>query len=591
MGNAASQSDSKKNMFYNEELIESIDLLASKLIFEQSFQELQNLKDTNYCNEVAILTQRLLKQKLNKINVNMILNRVVFGAQEQDLFIIDPNGLKKLKNIDDRGYDKYKMCSYVSHFYTQIFQAYSAIVTAINPVYVYTDSENKQHIRTVFDDISAEHKNKADIGLRSMCSRRIEYLKPIQMGEEKMTLTTKHYCNMNKKGTEIPILKKEINKPESEEEVAPSKEEEGEKEKEGEKEGEEDTVEKAEKVVESITKEESATKKDSEAEAEAEAEESESEESESEESEVEEEKTPDTNIKDEEFIKQVAKRVAEIQKQTAGQKGEDDEDKSEEEDGAEDEEDNEDEAGDEEEDGAEDEEDNEDEEEETNGRIMTTAELIDTMTLADEPGIQSLEKLYTDTMSLEVNGEKVNAVFKRSDKSEEQYKKDLEEFYKAFVPNMKFDDNKIKSFSDIPLTDFTKTQECNNIKNSESSELTFVHAKDSKDSKDREEDREGSKLFIEYGTHFQKMVKNVRERETELIECLHKLFDFDLDPKKEIPIRIRGDLTEDKLNKEIRPKIFKVIKTMYIQCEKDFQEGIRIYNEIYKHRNPIQDHR
>ena len=83
------------------------------------------------------------------------------------------------------------LCLNVSKFYTKIFQAYSAIVGAINPVYVYTDAEGNQQIRTVMDEISMENKSKANIGLRSMCSRRIAYLKPKKMGEKQMTLQVK----------------------------------------------------------------------------------------------------------------------------------------------------------------------------------------------------------------------------------------------------------------------------------------------------------------------------------------------------------------------------------------------------------------
>jgi hypothetical protein len=187
MGNAQSQKKSNKgSMYFNEELIDSIDLLASKLIFEQSFQDLKQLQNPSYCEEVSILTQQLLKKKLNKKTLSMVSNRIKYGTQ--DLFIIDKQGFKQLKNISDRGYEKDVLCLNVSKFYTKIFQAYSAIVGAINPVYVYTDPEGTRQIRTVMDEISMENKSKADIGLRSMCSRRIAYLKPKKMGEKQMTL-------------------------------------------------------------------------------------------------------------------------------------------------------------------------------------------------------------------------------------------------------------------------------------------------------------------------------------------------------------------------------------------------------------------
>ena len=204
MGNAQSQQKKSADMYFNEELINSIDLLASKLIFEQSFQNLKKLDDPRYCNEVSILTQQLLKKKLNPININIVSTRIKYGTQ--DLYVIDDNDYKQLKKVNHKG-DKDALCLNVSRFYTRVFQAYSAIVSAISPVYVYKDIEGNEKVSSVFDEISSENKNKADIGLRSLCSRRIHYLKPKTMGEKQMKLNVNN-CKMNVKNRKIPILTK-----------------------------------------------------------------------------------------------------------------------------------------------------------------------------------------------------------------------------------------------------------------------------------------------------------------------------------------------------------------------------------------------
>jgi hypothetical protein len=206
-----------------------------------------------------------------------------------------------------------------------------------------------------------------------------------------------------------------------------------------------------------------------------------------------------------------------------------------------------------------------------------TSDILTTMSLADEPGIQSLENLYKDVMKIETVGTQLKGVFVMSEKSRKQYKKDLMEFYNAFVPNGK-EASKIEKFSDIKLTDFTKTKECNdktdnNIKVKWSDGLKGYSSKNE------------HSLFVKYGNHFQTMIKNVKDRENELLLLLQQLFDFDLE--KDIPIKIKEDLTEDKLNNEIMVNIKKTIKKMYIGCEVDFQRGIQIYNEIYKQRNNI----
>ena len=505
MGNAQSQQKKSADMYFNEELINSIDLLASKLIFEQSFQNLKKLDDPRYCNEVSILTQQLLKKKLDPININIVSTRIKYGTQ--DLYVIDDNGYKQLKNVNHKG-DKDALCLNVSRFYTRVFQAYSAIVSAISPVYVYKDIEGNEKVSSVFDEISSENKNKADIGLRSLCSRRIHYLKPKTMGEKQMKLNVNN-CKMNVKNRKIPILTKSFIKKQKKEDVKeePKKEEEQPKEVIEEPKKEE---EQPKEVIEEPKKEEEPKEVIEEPKKEEEV--------------TEEKQKTEEEAKKEEEVTQEQKPI-----QMGGVN------------------------------------------EVSEGKVQMTSDLIETMTLADEPGIKSLENLYKDFMKIEIEGKQLKGVFVMSDKSKKQYEKDVKDFYKAFVPANQQNTKDIKKFSDIKLTDYTKMKECNDKKAPWGAPI-IGDASKRKDS-----------LFIKYGTHFQTMIKNVKDRETELIGLLHRLFDFDL--KKDVPIKIKGDLTEDKLNNEIMKDIQNAIKKMYIGCEMDFQRGIQIYNEIYKQRN------
>ena len=505
MGNAQSQQKKSADMYFNEELINSIDLLASKLIFEQSFQNLKKLDDPRYCNEVSILTQQLLKKKLNPININIVSTRIKYGTQ--DLYVIDDNDYKQLKKVNHKG-DKDALCLNVSRFYTRVFQAYSAIVSAISPVYVYKDIEGNEKVSSVFDEISSENKNKADIGLRSLCSRRIHYLKPKTMGEKQMKLNVNN-CKMNVKNRKIPILTKSFIKKQKKE--GPKKKEEEHKKDEQPTQEEQQTDEEPKKTDEEHKKDE----------------EEKEEEPKKDEKEKEEEPKKDEEEKEEEPKKDEEEEQKPIQMGGVNEL--------------------------------------------TEGKVQMTSDLIETMTLADEPGIKSLENLYKDFMKIEIEGKQLKGVFVMSDKSKKQYEKDVKDFYKAFVPANQQNTKDIKEFSDIKLTDYTKMKECNDKKAPWGAPI-IGDASKRKDS-----------LFIKYGTHFQTMIKNVKDRETELIGLLHRLFDFDL--KKNVPIKIKGDLTEDKLNNEIMKDIQNAIKKMYIGCEMDFQRGIQIYNEIYKQRN------
>ena len=530
MGNTQSQgkkSDKEEDMYFNKELLDSIDLLASKLIFEQSFQNLKKLEDPRYCNEVSVLTQQLLKKKLDPVTVNVVSTRIKYGTT--NLYVIDDDGYKQLKKVDYKG-DKNALCLNVSRFYTRIFQAYSAIVSAINPVYVYRDIEGTEKVSSVFDEISSENKSKADIGLRSLCSRRIYYLKPRKMGEKQMSLKMKN-CGMNKKSQPIPILTREhVDKHKKKEKTDIEVEK-----KEDNEEKETESEEKKEEVESDKKEEEKDVKQEEKKE---DTEEEKKEEGESQEKDAEQhEKKEEGESKEKKEDKQVGGNSDVVDENKPVVKEENNI--------------------------------------EEKGEVKMTSDILNTMTLADEPGIQSLENLYKDVMKIETVGKQLKGVFVMSDKSKKQYKKDLMEFYKAFVPNGESRNN-IEKFSDIKLTDFTKTKECND-KNDDS-----VNVKWGKGIMGDSSKKEDS-LFVKYGNHFQSMIKNVKERENELLGLLQQLFEFDLN--KPVPIKIKSDLTEDKLNNEIMGNIKKTIKKMYIGCETDFQRGIQIYNEIYKQRN------
>ena len=542
MGNAQSQKKTKetKNTLFNEELINSIDLLASKLIFEQSFQNLTKLGNSNYCDEVSILTQKLLKESLDTVNINVISTRVKYGTQ--DLYVIDDEGFKKLKQVEaDR--DKAMLCSNVSRFYIRIFQAYSAIVKAINPIYIYKDIEGTEKVRSVFEKISSENKKKADIGLKSLCSRRIFYLKPKKMGEKQMTLQMKN-CNMNNKKNQLAILTKtHVNKHEKQPEQPNVEEEpnqvEGEPKQVLEGEPKPATEEQFKQAAEDEPK--PATEEPFKQAAEApiipkdqpkqleeqptQLEEQPKQLEEQPKQLKEQPKQPETS--NFQFLLPYLNQPD--KKQGGGDK------------------------------------------EQTPGKVELPSDIIETMSLADEPGIESLENLYKDKMEIKIDGETLKGTFVMSKKSRKQYEKDLKQFYKAFVPNGKQTD--IKKFSDIKLIDYSKTKECNDGDSKWENEINGMSS-----NKDH-------KLFIKYGDHFQKMIANVRERERELINLLHEIFDFDL--KKEIPIKIKGNLTEDKLNNEIMRDIKNTVKKMYIDCEINFQHGIQLYNQIYKDRNKM----
>lgn len=212
-------------------------------------------------------------------------------------------------------------------------------------------------------------------------------------------------------------------------------------------------------------------------------------------------------------------------------------------------------------------------------------DILTSKSLFDEPGIPELENLYYDVFDF--NKGIYNSM---SDNNKNDYNNDLLLFYKTLtgkntIPIIK-DQNgnnvpSIKKFSDIKLTDFhnqilclEKNDEKYNNLTEEQKQLNNLWKKSHGPSK--------SKLFVEYAEHLANMIKKTKESEKQLINILEEIFVYWIDPKvKKKTLTINPKLNIDKLE-EIIKKTRNIIMKLYIECEKDFQKGLNIFEAIIK---------
>ena len=195
-------------------------------------------------------------------------------------------------------------------------------------------------------------------------------------------------------------------------------------------------------------------------------------------------------------------------------------------------------------------------------KVILPSQYISTKKLGDEPGIKELEMLYNDVINIETNKIKFD---KMSPETKKEFDENLKLFYKIFTGKSKVPED-IKTFSDIPLKDFHNQELCKD----ENSQWNQKY-----------EGSMNNKLFRQYGKHVQMMINKVQKTEEELIQILNMVFVYDLKhPSREVSLH--PELNEMKLNKEIIPKARKIITQMYIQCERDYQKGLGIFEGIIK---------
>ena len=185
----------------------------------------------------------------------------------------------------------------------------------------------------------------------------------------------------------------------------------------------------------------------------------------------------------------------------------------------------------------------------------------DPKNLADEPGINELMELYLDD-----NYDYSNGTFKgMSETTKTQFMRDLKTFYTAFTGNQVMPPE-ITKFSDIKLKTYNKKKQCNPPLKGE-----YVISKN-------------EKLFVDYAKNIQKMIDNAANNQSKLLKIINELFTGINDPfTNKTKIRVNPKLTESLLQKAVE-NTRKYIIDLYINCELDFVEGIKIYEAIVEQK-------
>ena len=179
--------------------------------------------------------------------------------------------------------------------------------------------------------------------------------------------------------------------------------------------------------------------------------------------------------------------------------------------------------------------------------------------LEDEPGIPELLDLYYDS-GFDVETGQFTSM---NPNTITQFKKDLNKFYTEYTGNLTVPEN-IKKFSDIPLRDYSKKKYCK--PNTLSSYEISVD----------------DDLFQAYAKNLKSMIISVNEKNNELIEILNKIFVF-IGDNEDKRVTINPELNEDSLQ-NILIETRDCIHNLYMTCEKDFVEGIQIYEAIVEKR-------
>lgn len=192
----------------------------------------------------------------------------------------------------------------------------------------------------------------------------------------------------------------------------------------------------------------------------------------------------------------------------------------------------------------------------------------ETKNLAELPGMTELEELYKDD-EYDFETGKFNGMTKDT---KEMYDVDLFQFYTFFTGKESMPDE-VTSFKDIKLEDYHNSFECRG--NGQGQIPPFQMSVRGKLSDD---------LFANFANNLKSMIEKANKNQNELTKILDQLFSYTTDSENHKSfIRVNPELTDEMLQ-TIIVETRSIIVTLYLTCEKDFTEGVKIYGAIVKEK-------
>jgi hypothetical protein len=209
MGNQTStNSTSNLNKEQTDELkpksiSQILDYIATYYILTMDFKSLRKLYDKEYCDKLVILTSDIIQRYFTDLEITYLSQRIKDGVEVNEIdsdkvIFFDRDMLDKL-DIQN-SIKKKRICISIAKFYIKIAHIFAAIVTTINPIYVYKDAEGNTVRASLYEKGKIPKNTPRDIYKLNICDNRINALQnkqsidPDVNGE--ITVGPK-FCNMN----------------------------------------------------------------------------------------------------------------------------------------------------------------------------------------------------------------------------------------------------------------------------------------------------------------------------------------------------------------------------------------------------------
>lgn len=183
-----------------------LDYVATYYILTMDFKSLTKLYEKEYCDKMVILTSDIIQRYFSEMEISYLAQRIENGVE------INENEKDKMVyfNRDDLNkFDvnnpikKKRICLSISKFYIKIAHLFAAIVTTINPIYVYKNEEGEKMKANLYEKSKIPKGVERDIYKLNICENRIKSLKNREdynkIGINDEMLVGPKVCTMNLK--------------------------------------------------------------------------------------------------------------------------------------------------------------------------------------------------------------------------------------------------------------------------------------------------------------------------------------------------------------------------------------------------------
>lgn len=197
MGNYSSTIKNKKNESIltfkelndnNAEFVSKLNEVATDYILGQNFQDMIRLTNSKYCNDLVIITSKILKKSFFSNQIQVIYSKILECDAEYTPRVSGSTQKEQTK----------MMCIEIAKYYVKIAHLFSAIITTLNPVFSWRSSASSSRA------ILSPHVPDGNTRVQGM--EGMEGMEDVSNSISKATLENKHYMSQIAKDVKVENL-------------------------------------------------------------------------------------------------------------------------------------------------------------------------------------------------------------------------------------------------------------------------------------------------------------------------------------------------------------------------------------------------